>query len=104
MRAGAEAQQEGRPADALSHYRQALQLAIGDGHQPVRLAHAAWYVGDVCFERPELCAPGEARQRVGQSFAIFAALYGPEHPVVIPIYCSNQSQSSPIRAARTHTL
>jgi hypothetical protein len=85
MRAGAEAAREGRPEEALAFYRQALSLVSEGGHQPVRMAHSAWYVGDVCFEHPDLCEPGEARQQVSRSFALFAALYGPEHPVVIPI-------------------
>ena len=85
MRAGADAASQGRRGEALGFYRQALALAVEDGHQPIRLAHSAWYVGDVCFDAPDLCAPGEARRRVAQSFAIFSALYGPEHPVVIPI-------------------
>ena len=85
MRAGAELDSSGKPAEALAHYRRALELARQEPHDPVRLAHAAWYVGDVCFENPGLCDRSEAERRVGQSFAIFAALYGPEHPVVIPI-------------------
>ena len=85
MRSGADAAAQGQSAQALAFYRQALELAVEDGHQPIRLAHSAWYAGDVCFEAPQLCEPGEARRRVAQSFTIFAALYGPEHPVVIPI-------------------
>lgn len=85
MRAGAEAEGAGLHAEALTDYRRAMEIALQESHQPIRLAHTAWYLGDLCFENQDLCEPGEAALRTRESLAVFGALFGPEHPVVIPI-------------------
>lgn len=85
MRAGAEAEGAGRPEDALACYRRALEIALRQSQQPIWLAHTAWYLGDLCFENEDLCASEEAALRTREALAVFAALFGPEHPVVIPV-------------------
>lgn len=85
MRAGSEEARAGSMAEAAESYRRALALALDQPQQPSRIAYAAWHLGDVCFHSPEACPPGAARQRTEVSYEIFGALYGPEHPVVIPI-------------------
>ena len=85
MRAGGEAFRSSRFAEAADHYHQALAISARQPHQPSRIAYSAWHLGDACFAAPGECPPGTARQRTEESLQIFAALYGPEHPVVIPI-------------------
>jgi hypothetical protein len=85
MRAGTDAARAGQSVEAAVHYRRALAISVDPPHQLSRIAYAAWHLGDVCFESPPACAPGEARQRTENSLHVFGALYGPDHPVVIPI-------------------
>jgi hypothetical protein len=85
MESGEEAARVGGDAEAGDFFGRAMELAIAQPHQPGRLAYSAWRLGDVCFRKPALCPVGEAKLRTGQALAIFSALYGPEHPVVIPI-------------------
>ncbi len=85
MRSGAEQVHGGSMAEAAGSYRRALELAVQQPHQPSRIAYSAWHLGDVCFQSPDVCPPGAARQRTRVSYEVFGVVYGPEHPVVIPI-------------------
>ena len=85
MRLGVESVDRGDPRAGVAHYEQALEAAREEPGKPNHLAYANWHLGDACFRYPESCASGEAEQKTQISLALFADLYGPEHPVVIPI-------------------
>ncbi len=85
MKSAREAELAGEPARAAESYRRALGAAARQPHHPGRVAAASWHLGDVCFRHDGLCHPGEARHWTQESFRVFGAIYGPEHPVVIPV-------------------
>ena len=85
MRAGVESSEEGDEAAAAAAFGRAVGLARLDPLHSDELAYASWHLGDVCFHSPDLCPAGEAERETQISYDLFAAHYGPEHPVVIPI-------------------
>lgn len=85
MRAGVESAEAGDDASAVEAFGSAVLLARLEPGHPDQLAYASWHLGDVCFRSPQLCPPGEDERETQRSYDLFAAHYGPEHPVVIPI-------------------
>ena len=87
MQRGAQAVEAGDAAAGAQQFRVALEIAREDpsGSGVNELAYSAWHLGDLCFKRPGVCEPGEAELRTAESLDLFGDLYGPEHPVVIPV-------------------
>lgn len=73
--------QRGDPQGGVTHYERARAAA----HDPRESAYANWHLGDACYRYDGLCGPDEAESTTRVSLALFGDLYGPEHPVVIPI-------------------
>jgi len=87
MQRGALAVEAGDPATGVEQFRQALESAQehGGSEGSNELAYSAWHLGDLCFKHPDLCQPGDAETWTLVSLLAFERLYGPEHPVVIPV-------------------
>jgi hypothetical protein len=94
MQVAVEAAHQGDRAEARAAFERARELAFRE--RPDRIAYTRWHYGDMCFKRPDWCAPGEAERATEQAYEIFAVEYGPEHPVVIPVLL----RLSEIRAAQ----
>lgn len=71
----------GDPQGGVTHYARAREVA----QEPRQSAYANWHLGDACYRYDGLCGPGEAETTTRVALALFGAMYGPEHPVVIPI-------------------
>lgn len=71
----------GDPQGGVAHYERAREVA----RKPQQSAYANWHLGDACFRYGGLCSVGEAESTTQVSLVLFGELYGPEHPVVIPI-------------------
>ena len=71
----------GNPQGGVTHYERAREVA----REPRQSAYANWHLGDACFRYDGLGGPGEAESTTRVSLVLFGELYGPEHPVVIPI-------------------
>ncbi len=85
IQVGIHAVERGELALAIECFERAVALAGLNPRRLNRLASATWHLADVCFKNPGRCPPGRARRDTLASYEIFAAHYGPEHPVVIPV-------------------
>jgi hypothetical protein len=85
MQSGVEAVARDEPAVAVEHFGRAIELARQRPRRGNQLANATWHLADVCFRHPGSCQPGGAWRETLAAYEIFAAHYGPEHPVVIPV-------------------
>ena len=99
MDAGLRDQGEGQFERARTHFTAALEIARGTPSKPVWLAYSTWHLGDLYYEYAELGTPREVEALLDESYAAFATVYGPQHPVVIPVLL----RLSQLHAARGDT-
>jgi hypothetical protein len=89
MAAGLDSAEIGDDAEAARHFRRAVALARIERLPSEELAFSAYRLGDLIRRVPELARTDKnetALALLDEARASFAKAYGPEHPVLLPVW------------------
>ncbi len=86
MAAGLACSDLGDLDEAARHYRRAVRVARVESLPEEELAFSVYRLGDVLRERPDLARGETAHSLLDEARAGFEHAYGPQHPVLLPVW------------------
>lgn len=86
MAAGLDAWDLGQRTTAVRHYRAAVRLAQREGLPAEERAFSSYRLGDAIRLHPEAGQGESAMALLDESRRHFERAYGPDHPVLIPVW------------------